>query len=77
MCGSAVGLLAVEHAGDLDGVAFVVEEDAVILGAEAEQRRFVAAKLFSVALAPLEKWARVLSTCKAGSRSMARMSALA
>jgi hypothetical protein len=30
------GFLAVEHAGDLDGVAFIAEEDAVVLSAEAE-----------------------------------------
>jgi len=36
---SAVGLLTIQHAGDLQVLALVAEEDAVDLGAETEQRR--------------------------------------
>jgi hypothetical protein len=48
---STVCFLAIEDAGDLQVVALIAEEDAVVLGAEADQRWFDALKLLGIALA--------------------------
>ena len=48
---SAVGVLAVEDAFDLEVIAVIAEEDAVVLGAQADQWRNDAFKLLGSAFA--------------------------
>src|ERR1017187_707891 len=50
---SAVSLLAIQHARDFQVVALVAEEEPVVLGTQANQRRFDIAKLLCVPLAGL------------------------
>src|ERR1017187_1628870 len=50
---SAVSLLAVQHAEDFQVVALVAEEEPVVLGTQANQRRFDIVKLLCVPLAGL------------------------
>jgi hypothetical protein len=51
--GSAVSLLAIQHAGDFQVVAPVAEKHTVILGTEPDERRLDPPKLFRVACAVL------------------------
>jgi hypothetical protein len=47
---SAVSLLTIKYAGDLQILALIAEENAVILGAKPHHRRFDALQLFRIAL---------------------------
>jgi hypothetical protein len=47
---TAVSLLAIQYAGDLKKLALIPEENAVILGAKPDHRRFDALKLLCIAL---------------------------
>ena len=51
MATQPIGDLAVKHAFNLDGVAVVSEEDAVVLGAEPNERRCDAFEMFGRAVA--------------------------